>query len=215
MKQKLNCLEQTISNFKEEDEDSFVTLALLKTAMHLCKVLASDNAVQFSDIYSCFLSFLPNSLNCDIRWSKSRVLTFIGNEFGDLSSSVCQNKRDGGIFFRSKSNLFDLLSHALNKSPFHTGTCPSEDLIASVIKLVHHLAQSRHDPAVLTDLDVDKFINTTCSIAPDLWEHIFTLTQTVNERKGHTASISQDRFAGCIKRLYRAYLLSVIPCAAC
>ena len=91
LKQKLKFLEETISNFKEEDEDSLVTLALLKTAMHLCKVLASDNAVRFSDIYRCFLSFLPNSLNCDISVSKSRVLTFIGNEFGDLLSSVCQN----------------------------------------------------------------------------------------------------------------------------
>ena len=105
LKQKLKCSEETISNFNEEDEHSLVVLALLKTAMHLCKVLASDNTVPFSDIYSCLLSFLPNSLNCDISVSKSRVLTFIGNEFGDHLSSVCQNKRDGGIFFRNQTLL--------------------------------------------------------------------------------------------------------------
>ena len=45
--QKLKFLE-TISNLKG---DSLVTLAqLLKTVMHLFKVLASDNAVWFSDI---------------------------------------------------------------------------------------------------------------------------------------------------------------------
>ena len=59
LKQKHKCLEETISNFKEEDEDSLVTLALLKTARHLCKVLASDNAIRFSDIYSCFVFFSP------------------------------------------------------------------------------------------------------------------------------------------------------------
>ena len=52
MTQKLKFLE-TISNLKE---DSSVTLALLlKTVMHLFKVVASDNDVWFSDIYHCFL----------------------------------------------------------------------------------------------------------------------------------------------------------------
>ena len=54
LKQKWKYLEETISNFKEEDEDSLVTLALLKTVMHVHKVLASDNAVLFSDI--CYSS---------------------------------------------------------------------------------------------------------------------------------------------------------------
>ena len=41
-----------ISNFKEEVENSLVTLALLKTAMYVRKVLMLFNAILFSDICS-------------------------------------------------------------------------------------------------------------------------------------------------------------------
>ena len=79
----------------------------------------------------------------------------------------------------------------------------SEDLNNGVNKLVQHLlAESRHD--VLMDVAVDKFINTVCSVAPELWQHICTLTQSVNEQKGRTAATAERSFAGCIKRVRRA-----------
>ena len=157
LKQKQKFLEENISNFKVTNEDSLVTLALLHTALHLCKIVATDNPILFSDIYNHFHSLLPEPLHSDVCVSKSRVLTFIGNEFGDLLSSVCQSKRVGRIYFRTKSNPFDLLSHALekNKSSSQMAAPHSEDL--NINKLVQHLlAESRHDPDVLMDVAVDK-----------------------------------------------------------
>lgn len=72
------------------------------------------------------------------------------------------------------------------------------------------MAESSHDPDVLMDVDVDKFIKSASSAAPELWQHICTLTQSVSERKGRTVATADHRFAGFIKRVCRAYLLSVI-----
>ena len=58
--------------------------------------------------------------------------------------------------------------------------------------------------------DVDQFVEMVQSIAPDLWEHVCKLTQSVNERKGRSASVKESTFAGRIKRLCRAYLVSLI-----
>ena len=91
------------------------------------------------------------------------------------------------------------------------GSHHSENLNVGVNKLVQQLvAESRQDPDVLMDVDVDKFINTASSAAPELWQHICTLTQSVNERKGRTAATAEHSFAGRIKKVRRAYLLSVI-----
>ena len=49
-----------------------------------------------------------------------------------------------------------------------------------------------------------------CTITLELWEFVRKLTMSKNERKGRKAAITQDRFAGIIKRLRRSYLLSVI-----
>ena len=58
--------------------------------------------------------------------------------------------------------------------------------------------------------DVDKFVTMVQSIAPELWEHVCKLTQSVNERKGRSASVKETSFAGHIKHLRRAYLVSLI-----
>ena len=58
--------------------------------------------------------------------------------------------------------------------------------------------------------DVDQFVDTVKAIAPDLWEHVCELTQSVNERKGRSASVKEDSFVGRIKRLRRTYLVSLI-----
>jgi len=42
LKQKQKLFEETVFNFKVTDEDSLVILALLHTALHLCKVVAPD-----------------------------------------------------------------------------------------------------------------------------------------------------------------------------
>ena len=48
------------------------------------------------------------------------------------------------------------------------------------------------------------------SIAPELWEQVCKLTQFVNERKGRSAAVKDTSFAGRIKHLCRAYLVSLI-----
>ena len=58
--------------------------------------------------------------------------------------------------------------------------------------------------------DVDKFVTLVQSIAPELWEHVYKLTQSVNEHKGRSASVKETSFAGHIKHLRRAYLVSLI-----
>ena len=58
--------------------------------------------------------------------------------------------------------------------------------------------------------DVDRFVANVHSIAPEFWEHVCKLTQSVNERKGRSASVNDSTFAGHIKHLCRAYLVSLI-----
>lgn len=59
-------------------------------------------------------------------------------------------------------------------------------------------------------LDVDQFISDVHFVAPELWEHVCTLTQSVNECKGCSAAVDEASFSGRIKRLCRAYLLSLM-----
>ena len=47
-------------------------------------------------------------------------------------------------------------------------------------------------------------------VSPELWEHICSLTQSVNEQKGGNTAVSEDSLHGRIKYLRRAYLLSMI-----
>ena len=49
-----------------------------------------------------------------------------------------------------------------------------------------------------------------CSVAPELWENICILTQSVNEGKNRGTATSEYSFHGRIKRLRRAYILSLI-----
>ena len=56
--------------------------------------------------------------------------------------------------------------------------------------------------------DVDRFVATVHSIAPDLWELVCNITQSVNECKERCASVKEDSFAGCIKHLRRAFIVS-------
>ena len=58
--------------------------------------------------------------------------------------------------------------------------------------------------------DVDQFVDTVRSIAPDPWDHVRKLTQSLNERKGCCASTKESTFAGHIKHLHRTYLVSLI-----
>ena len=55
--------------------------------------------------------------------TKSRFLMFWGNEFGELLSSFCCNKKIGTVCHRIKADLHALLSNALEKRSTEAHTC--------------------------------------------------------------------------------------------
>ena len=57
------------------------------------------------------LSLRPSDGNIDIVGVC--VLTFLGNEFGELLTSFCSDKRIGTVFHRTKADMQSLLSHSL------------------------------------------------------------------------------------------------------
>ena len=171
-------------------------------------------------MYKHFCSYLSNTSQSTISVSKARVLSFLGNEFGCLVSSVCSHTKIGTMFYRTKSDPYALLSHALSEQSASTAdstnvtTCADEYsnyINGEVHKLARYLLTEAYKDETLTKaVDVDKFLDHICSVTPHLWEYICSLTRTVNEQKGRKAAVSADSFSGRIKRVRRAYLLSVI-----
>ena len=96
----------------------------------------------------------------------------------------------GRIFFRTKSDPYVLLPHALASQ--HNPQCDTA-CADQVNRQVHQVAsymlsQAYKDDRLINGLDVDKFEH-VCVVAPELWEHICSLTQSVNERKGRKAAV--------------------------
>lgn len=196
---------------KEVDE-SAVHLALCQTALHAYSIVLADQAFLFPDIYKFFLQLLPLDINDSISISRSRLLTFLGNEFGNLVTSYCSNNKTGMVFHRAKADFHVLLSNALGKhgAQSQQSDTISEKLNNSVHDLVNHMLSSLSHQSESLILDVDSFIQTVCTVAPDLWEHVRILTQSVNEHKGRLTAVSKSSSAYHLKRLRRAYLLSVL-----
>ena len=46
--------------------------------------------------------------------SKSMLLTFLGNEFGELLASFCVDRNIGIVFHRTKADMQSLISHTLH-----------------------------------------------------------------------------------------------------
>ncbi len=212
---KLDHLQCTMQDHVITSTESYIELALIKTALHLCKCLLANQAMLLPTLYKHFLSNIPNSIEL-------RLLTYVGNQFGDLMSSVCHHKKIGRIFFQTKSDPYVLLSHALGR---HNSQCDTDSVnqhhkcvnkcADQVNKQAHKVAayMLRHaykDDALIDALDVNCFIQHVCSVSPELWEHVCTLTHGVNERKGRKAAVKEDSLHGRIRYLRRAYLLSVI-----
>ena len=68
--------------------------------------------------------------------SKSRLLTFLGNEFGELLTSFCSDKRIGTVFHRTKADMQFLLSHSL----YYNSSCApiSQDCDTSLLNTKVH-----------------------------------------------------------------------------
>lgn len=211
LKAKEQRLKEVVESIFPDSSDLHVQLALYKTALHACRIVQLDQAFLFPDMYKVFLQLVP----CDVTvsTSKSRLLTFLGNEFGDLMTSFCCTKQSGTVFHRTGADIHVLLSNVLRKHSTDTNMPrkdPSQQLNDSVHKLVKHMLHKTPDPSHSLLLDVDSFVEDVCSVAPNLWEHVKILTMTVNERKGRRSTTFKDTYASHLKHLRRAYLLSVL-----
>ena len=127
-----------------------------------------------------------------------------------LSRLFVTTKKTGTIFYRTKADLRVLLSNSFGCQCKDTSVSSILQLNDSVHKLAKHLSLLSSDPGHSLVLDMDTYTQEVCSVAPELWELVCTLTSSVNERKGRTAATAGDTYAGKIKHLRRAYILSVI-----
>ena len=61
----------------------------------------------------------------EVCTSKSRLLTFLGNNFGELLTSFCVDRNIGTVFHRTKADIYYTILHANSSStapsqPYHT-----------------------------------------------------------------------------------------------
>ena len=210
LKCKENQLKEYILRFTCNSDDSYVELALYKTLL-VCRLISSEQAFLFPTMYRTFLDYLPETLRVSdvICTSKSRLLTFLGNEFGQLLSSFCHHKRTGTVFHRTKADLSALLSNSLCKQQPEVKASPCNSLNDSMHKIIKHLLSESKDNERSMLLDLDQFIATVHKLAPELWDHVCTVTQSINERKGRRAASAEYTLFAKLKRVRRAYLLAV------
>ena len=135
-------------------------------------------------------------------------MTFLGNEVGELLTSTCVDRSIGTVFHRTKADMYSLLSHALHTNSSCTAAPQAYLLNHQVLELVDHQKSETKDHSMKLVFDVDKFVATVCSVTPDLWELVCEITHSKNECKGHSASVNESSFAGRIKHLRRAYIVS-------
>lgn len=165
-------------------------------------------------MYRHFLDYIADEDidTTDICTSKSRLLTFLGNEFGNLLTSFCVDKRVGTVFHRTKADMQTLLSYSLHVNSICEPTYQPVD-VGFLNRKIHEVIKHQKrcsDPLMKLAIDVEGFVDTVRSLAPELWDHVTKLTQSVNERRGRSASVSEASFSGRIKHLRRAYLVSLI-----
>lgn len=118
------------------------------------------------------------------------------------------------LFLNTKADMRCLLSQTLYASESSDLFVNSDASILNkcVNRVVKHMLSNYNncDRSAKLLLDVDHFINDVWSVAPELWQHVCALTQSVNECKGRSAAVCESSFAGRIKRLCRAYLVSLV-----
>ena len=100
--------------------------------------------------------------------------------------------------------MYSLLSHALHANSSCTAASQAYLLNHQVHELVNHQKNETRDQSMKLAIDVDKFVATMRSVAPDLWELVCEITQSVNECKERSTSV--DRV---ICRSYQALVQSI------
>ena len=96
-KEKLEKVVQEFEYMTPEPRD-IVEWCLYRTALHACDLVASDHSFLFPSIYELFMQYLAEH-DVDLSGvcvSKSWLLTFLGNELGELVSSTCADDRSMG-----------------------------------------------------------------------------------------------------------------------
>ena len=162
------------------------------------------------ELYRLFIKYISDyDIDCS-EVCTSRLLTFLGNEFGELLTFFCVDRSIGSVFHRMKGDMHALLSHTLHANSSCTAASQAYHTNHQVHELVNHQKSESRDQSLKLAFDVDQFVATVRSLAPELWEHVCKLTQSVNECKGRSASVKDNTFTGRIKLLRRAYLVSLI-----
>lgn len=185
------------------------------TALHACRLVAYDQAFLFPSLYRQFMQYIIDE-RIDLSGlclSKSRLFTFLGNEFSELLASFCVDRSVGTIFHRAKADMNVLLSHCLQANSCCSPISLNYDTVSlnsKVDQLINYQKGQNDDRSMKTAFDIDRFVNTVCSVAPELWEHAFILTLSVNEHRGRSACVSESSFAGHVKHIHRAYLVSLV-----
>ena len=62
-------------------------------------------------MYKLFMQYLAE-YDVDLSGVCVWLLTFLGNEFGELLTSICVDRNISTIFHRTKADMYSLLSHA-------------------------------------------------------------------------------------------------------
>ena len=73
-----------------------INVCLHKTALSAVELLVSDGAFLFPNMYRHFMDCITDvcvDIDIDVCVSKSRLLTFLGNRFGNLVTSFCVDKK--------------------------------------------------------------------------------------------------------------------------
>lgn len=184
--QELECKEKYLvdknSEFLCTSEESYRHCAVYKTALVASRLLSSEQAFVFNTIYHEFVSNIPEDLRKNIQASKYKykLLSFLGSEFGQLLSSFCHHRRTGTVFHRAKADLSVLLSNALSNPPTHLPPVSFSNFNDSVHRVINHIVSAYNCDEESVMLDIDVFIDTVCTVAPELWEHVCSLTKSFN-----------------------------------
>ena len=154
--------------------------------------MLNDKAFTFPQIYQQFCYFLETvSDDTSLSVSRGRVLTYIGNEFGGLISSRCCHKKIGRMFYRTKSDPFALLSHALGMPENNVQVKVTADYLNKKVRDLSErmIAEHRENPVLASnfDLAMESFSE---SVDDELWDFMHLLTQSMNESRGRSDILS-------------------------
>ena len=144
LKEKRKELERIVSEFEylTPEASDVVECCPYKTALRACELVASDHPFLFPSMYRLFMQYLAeHDINLfDVFVSRSRLLTFVGCEFGRLLTLFCVDRRSGIVFHRTKADMLSLISHAL-----HANTSDCEVPHTNFLnKQVHELANHQN-----------------------------------------------------------------------